>query len=130
MINQPTPQVSEADVTRVARRDFGDAMLPEVLSILSRYGAEQGPERPRVRLGILKLAAGDFSRLSEGVALACSDYRDVIMGAEMPNYLYHVKDEIRVQKVIDEDWKNYCAWLGKEGPIHPPQTTQASSPRV
>jgi hypothetical protein len=74
MPHQPTPKITDDDVTRIARRDFGEERLPEVLSLLSRYGPEQGPERPRVRVGVLKLAARDFQQLPACLEKARMDY--------------------------------------------------------
>lgn len=48
------------------------------------------------------------------------------MEAEMPNYLYHVKDDGRVQAVIDQDWKSYCEWLEEKEPNQPPEPTAPS----
>jgi hypothetical protein len=114
MVHQPVPKVTDDDVVRIARRDFGEARVDEVLSLLSRYGTEQGPERLRVRVGILKLAAGDIRQLPACLEKARMDYRDVIMDAEMPNYVYREKDSARVQAVIDFDWRAYCEWFEKK----------------
>jgi hypothetical protein len=114
MPDQPIPNLNDEDVVRIARRDFGDERLPEVLALLSRYGPEQGRERPRVRLGVLRLAAGDVAKLPACLERARMDYRDVIMNAEMPNYPFGEKDEALAQATVNRDWKSYCEWLDRK----------------
>ena len=126
MPTQPIPKVSDADVERIARRDFGANLADRVISELSRYGPTNGPERPRVRVDILRLAGGDIERLSGGVALAIQDYRDVIVGAEMPNYPYRMKDDILAQQIIDRDWRGYRAWFESTAPNQSSEPTPSA----
>jgi hypothetical protein len=126
MPTQPIPKVTDADVDRIAHRDFGVEHAQIVLSALSKYGPENGPECPRVRVGILRLALGDLTRISECVALALQDYRDVIMDAEMPNYPWRSNDESRSQQIINRDWKAYCTWFEAKTPNQSTDPTLAS----
>jgi hypothetical protein len=45
MCKQPIPQVTDKDVKRIALRDFGEAQLSQVLSILDEFG-KQGWNNP------------------------------------------------------------------------------------
>ena len=69
---------------------FPAERLREVLAILSDYGVEEhepepGPERERVRRAIVSLSGGDLDRLRHFVAVAKTDYRDVLFWAETPD---------------------------------------------
>ena len=111
---QPVPQVTDDDVRRVAIRDFGQEKLSLVQSILGEYGTETWHrEVARVRLAILKLAEGNLERLLNEILVAIQDYRDVIAPAEYPTYRRIEKDNAKLQKVYEDDWKQYNAWLNK-----------------
>jgi hypothetical protein len=59
----------------------GEAQAAE--AELLRYGVETHErEAGRVRRGILKLSAGDLTKLQDLVALAKRDYRDLLVSAE------------------------------------------------
>ena len=119
-MNQPIPKVTDADVERIAVRDFGNAQLSQVMEILQEYGKQEWnrPGGPRVRLAILKLANGDLEQLSMHTKIAIQDGRDVLSLAEYPRWTAEVGfDEVsrKVERaVIDEDWKQYREWLEKE----------------
>jgi len=119
-MNQPVPDVSEDDVRRIAARYFGEAKLPQVLSVLDEFGKQEWnePANPRVRLAILKLADGDLEALSKHTAVAIQDFRDVLAWAEYPKWSKEIgfdKVPRRVeQKAIKADWQQYCEWLGRE----------------
>jgi hypothetical protein len=49
MCKQPIPQVTDKDVKRIALRDFGEAQLFQVLSILGKFG-KQAWNKPNKRL--------------------------------------------------------------------------------
>src|SRR6185295_13742917 len=87
MAEQPIPDVSDEDVKRIAVREFGDAQVALVLSILEEFGKQawNRPD-PRVKLAILKLAQGDLDRLLDETQTAIQDYRDVLSKAEYPRY--------------------------------------------
>ena len=77
--------ISRADVEHLARAQFPTLELAVVLSILDEYGTESHErERGRVQLAILKLSAGDESKLLHYVAAAKQDYRDILMWSEEP----------------------------------------------
>lgn len=85
--------------------------------MLDEYGTEDWHrERDRVRLAVLKLAAGDMERLRYQVEGAKMDYRDVLGPAEYPGYgkrWFHIEKlspEER-QRIIEADWKQYQDWL-------------------
>jgi hypothetical protein len=117
MSMQPTPTVTGADVERVVRRDFPADRAEQVLAMLDEYGKEDWQREPhRVRLAVLKLAAGDIERLRYEIEGAKRDYRDVLGPAEYPGYsrvMFRIaklaQDE--QQRIIDADWKQYQDWL-------------------
>ena len=87
MSTQPTPDVTGADVERVVRRDFPADRVATVLAMLEEYGVEKWQrESHRVRLAVLKLAAGSLKRLRQELECAKHDYREVLGPAEYPGY--------------------------------------------
>jgi len=117
-MSQPVPKVSEADVERIVRRDFPEPEVPAVLAALAAYGTKAWHnEVPRVRLAILKLAAGRGDALARAVALADVDYRDVLAAAEYPAYFRTISpvepDTVKRKLAIDADWQEYRAWFEK-----------------
>ena len=117
MPSQPTPNVSSADVERVVRRDFPADRVAEVLALLGEYGTESWHSEPdRVRLAALKLASGSIEMLRQEIEVAKCDYRDVVVGAEYPDYLKRVPRSGALppeqeQRIIDTDWRQYQDWL-------------------
>ena len=119
MARQPAPDVCSSDVERVVRRDFAAGQVLKVLAMLSEYGKEKWQREPdRVRLAVLKLAAGDIEQLGQHIEIAKRDYRDVLAAAEYPGYS---KDMLRIpdlpqeeqQRIIDADWGQYQEWLAR-----------------
>ena len=117
MTTQPHPDVTATDVERVVRRDFPADRTAEVLAMLDEYGTEKWQrEADRVRLAVLKLAAGDMQRLRYELEGAKRDYRDVLGPAEYPGYtrrMFRIDKlpEAEQQRIIDADWKQYEEWL-------------------
>ena len=119
MGRQPTPSVTAADVERVVRREFPPEQVAQVLTILAEYGGEEWHrEQDRVRLAVLKLAAGSMERLRYQIEGAKGDYRDVLGPAEYPGYRKRRPASGAVapeeeQRIIDADWKQYQDWLNR-----------------
>lgn len=115
-MNQPIPQISRADVARIAHRDF-PAEAIDVLKELDEYGSEEYHHgKERVQLAVLKLAAGSREMLRQELENAKCDYRDVLSPAEYPGYTrkwFHVQSlpETEQQRLIEADWKQYNDWL-------------------
>ncbi|MES2463932.1 MAG: hypothetical protein V4671_25460 [Armatimonadota bacterium] len=116
-MNQPTPDVSQADVDRIMRRDFPSEAIQQVLAVLAEYGKEDyHREIVRVQLAVLKLADGSIENLHQEIQGAKCDYRDILSYSEYPNY---TKRAFSIDKlsyaerkaVIDADWKQYNDWL-------------------
>ena len=113
MINQPHPDVSDADVARVIRRDYSQAQHEAVSRTLDLISD------PRVKLGVLKLAGGRPEMIADLVQGAIEDYRDIIASAEYPKCmdegfdLFRRPDDVQKQ-VIDQDWEQYKRWLDAE----------------
>jgi hypothetical protein len=118
MPDQPIPDVTDEDVRRIALRDFGEAELAIVWSLLEEYGRQVwNRPSPRVRAAILKLANGDLERLREALDIAIRDYRDVLAAAEYPRYNREVfgnVDEATLQNVTDQDWNQYSEWFSAD----------------
>jgi len=114
MQSQPTPDVSAADVERIAQRDFPPEQVAAVLAALSEYG-DRGADR--VRLAILKLANRDLQKLRYWLEAAKCDYRDVLGPAEYPRYWKKwnpkraASEEEWRKMMIDSDWAQYERWL-------------------
>ena len=119
-MDQPVPDVSEEDVIRVVRRDFGPDQIDLAVTILSDYGTEDWQRGcHRVRLAVLKLADGKLDALRRQIEVAKCDYRDVLAHAEYPDYMKKVPPSERIaeqerQKIIRSDWNQYQSWLNKE----------------
>lgn len=117
---QPVPNVSATDVERIVRRDYRPQEVASVLDDLTEYGKEAWHREPlRVRLAILRLAAGDREALRSHLEVAKRDYRDVLAGAEYPNYLRRVPAsedlaDQEKQKAINQDWRQYQNWFEKK----------------
>jgi hypothetical protein len=112
IMKQPVPQVSSSDLDRVVERDFPIEARAEISTLLDAYGDR---EAVRVKLAILKLAAGDVSKVRHYVGRAVQDYRDVLAWAEYPGYMDNgwsrgLPAEKR-DAVIASDWEQYDAWL-------------------
>jgi len=76
---------SREDVEAAARSAFPASDAQTILSILDEYGVQDWErERERVQLAILKLSAGEESRLRYFTGVAKQDYRDVLMWADNP----------------------------------------------
>lgn len=117
MSSQPVPNVSDADVARIVRRDFPPTAVDDAMSVVEAYGREAWEREPaRVRLAALKLANGDVSELRRHITVAKTDYRDVLAAAEypaavrqwLPTNKQPPNDE---QKTFDADWEQYRRWF-------------------
>ena len=87
-----------AAVEAEIRDRFPVADVPRVIAALEAavipLGSRAAPsERPRIHLAIIKLAAGDTTRLREALAVAERDWRDVLVAAGLANANW--RDELR-----------------------------------
>ena len=114
------PQVGREDVLRILQRDFDAKEHEAIMTRLDEYGIQNWHREPhRVHLAVLKLSAGDSSRISAFVKRACGDFRDVIAPAEYPQFFEagfvgvseKTSDDIRELK--ESDWQQYEAWLNR-----------------
>jgi len=115
-LSQPHSWGTDADVERVARRDFPEEHA-SVLAILAEYGGQDWHrEQTRVRLAVLKLADRSLEKLRYWIEQAKSDYRDVLGPAEYPTYgkkwfrIARMADEDHNQ-IVESDWAQYEKWL-------------------
>ena len=113
-MDQPVPRVSPSDLDRVIRRDYPVEVHADVAALPDTYGDS---EAVRVKLAILKLAAGDVGKVRDYVAAASRDYRDVVAWAEYPKFMdVGWSDDLPAQKrdaIIASDWEQYDVWLKK-----------------
>jgi hypothetical protein len=115
------PQVSRQDVERVVRRDYPSELRGRVLVLLDEY---QGPEPDRVKLAVLKCAAGGVDVLPSCLNYTRADHRDVIAPAEFPEFgafmTHAMKDAtLRLspeerEEISKRDWDQYQRWLYAE----------------
>ena len=116
-MTQPAPSVTHADVVRVLRREFADADVSAAETIVMEYGRESHEREPaRVRLAVLKLAAGNLAALRRHIGDAKVDFRDVLSAAEYPRAtrIWSRMDGLSPderQATYDADWKQYAEWL-------------------
>src|SRR6476646_2585398 len=76
---------SPDEVLAVIKKTFPEDVHARVLELVDTYGVESYEwERERVQLAILKLSEGNEEKLREFVAVAKSDYRDVLFWSENP----------------------------------------------
>ncbi|WP_171189959.1 hypothetical protein [Alienimonas chondri] len=103
-----------ADVDRVLARDYA-ADRSAVEAALAAAGL--GPDKARVTLAALKVAAGDAERLAE---IAGWDPRDLMMNAE---YVAWSRQRLpkgtpfcqeRFDRISREDFAAYRRWLGRD----------------
>ncbi len=118
-MDQPVPQVSEADVARIVARDFPPDQVAGVQGMLPESGTKDWHrEVPRVRLAILKLADGDLRKLRATLKTADQDYRDVLSYAEYPGYFVTISpsepDAAKRARAAIPDWEQYSAWLNRK----------------
>lgn len=118
-MNQPTPEVIDADVDRIVRRDFPPEEVAAVHAALAEYGKQKWHnEVPRVRVAILKLANGHLDKLPRIIRTAAEDYRDVLSMAEYPAYFTGVSpaepDEAKQAPAISADWTQYRRWFERK----------------
>ena len=110
---QPVPDVTQADVERVVRRDFSAEQVEEVLGLLNK---SESSKKPRVLLACLKNSRGDLESLHSELHSAQMDWRDVILTAEYPLAASKVLPlfklpEAQRQEIYDKDWNQYQDWL-------------------
>lgn len=115
------PQVGREDVLRILQRDFDAKEHEAIMTRLDEYGIQNWHREPhRVHLAVLKLSAGDSSRISAFVKRACGDFRDVIAPAEYPQFFEAVivgvgqKTSDAIRELKERDWQQYEAWLNRE----------------
>ncbi len=113
MKNQPVFQPDVSDIDRIIKRDYPQSQFFSIKSIINRYGINE-KECTRVQMDSLKLANGNVDKLVQVIEMAITDYRDVIMSAEYPNYTKSSKGDIINSRAIREDWEQLMAWYNRQ----------------
>ena len=114
------PQINEDTIKQLIIRDYPAEVTGRVFSMLAEYGTKPHHiERNRVRAAALKLANGDLLELHRQLAVANSDFRDIIGAAEYPSQMKHgfvgmerLAPE-KLQELRESDWRDYSDWLAR-----------------
>jgi hypothetical protein len=70
------------------KRYFSEDQLKEVLDILSEYGTEEWHrEGERVKRDAVIISRGSIDKLKSTIMLAKDDYRDVLIGEEIDQWV-------------------------------------------
>ena len=70
------------------RRYFQEEQISQVLEILSEYGTESWQREPeRVRRDAIIISRGSVDTLRSTIQLAMRDYRDVLIGEQIDNWV-------------------------------------------
>ena len=110
-MEQPVAKYEAADLARVVERDYAPHERPQVMQMLSRYGAEPWQvEVLRVQMACLKCANGNRAALARHLDTACIDYRDVLVAAEFPRYA-GARGAAALRAAIEADWQELQQWL-------------------
>ena len=98
---------------------FPDASIhDQVTGILGRYGREDFHlEADRVHLGILRLSGSDLTAIERWAAVACSDFRELLVEAEY-RHTFHKgrlkeKDPAKYAKLERKEQDEYRQWLAR-----------------
>jgi hypothetical protein len=92
------------------------AMRDQVTGILGRYGREDFHlEVDRVHLGILRLSGSDLTKIERWTAVACSDFRELLVEAEYSHTFnkgrLKEKDPAKYAKLERKEQDEYRQWL-------------------
>ena len=102
---------------QVLVRLFPDAAIRgQVIGILGRYGREDFHlEVDRVHLGILRLSGSDLTKIEGWTAVACRDFRDLLVEAEYRHTFnkdrLKEKDPEKYAKLERKEQGQYEQWL-------------------
>jgi hypothetical protein len=112
-MDQFIPQVSEADVHRIVKRDYSPNQHAMILDMIENT---EKKESARIVLACLKTANGDIEKLKSQLADSGGYWREIISKAEYPNYskkLFQMDrlSEAEQQAIIDVDKSQYLNWL-------------------
>jgi hypothetical protein len=102
----------EARISDLFAEPDAAARAHEIVARYDEDGSSEGTDR--VRIAALYLSKGDLEKLEDVIALANTDYRDVIAAAEYRAYLElptEASAEDR-QFAIEADWNRYGSWVG------------------
>ena len=91
------------------------AMREQVTAILGRYGREDDLEVDRVHLGILRLSGSDLKKIAGWTAVACRDWRDLLVEAEYSRSFgrdrLKEKDPAKYARLERKEQDEYRQWL-------------------
>jgi len=115
-MEQFVPQVSDADVERVLKRDVVVDAQQEIQDIIKRLEVRY---KTRVVLACLKNSAGNIEKLKRDLAEAPGYYREHIGEAEYPNYMKKVfgidkLSDAEKSAIFETDKTQYLAWLNRK----------------
>ena len=110
---QYTPEVTEADIERIVRRDYPPEFHDE---IHEKIRAVDMVEKTRVVVACLKAGKGDMNTLRGNLANASGWWREIISEAEYPFYskVWFHDDRLSPEekdRIMEKDKAQYLAWL-------------------
>ena len=104
-------------LAQVLLKLFPDAaMRHQATGILGRYGREDFHlEVDRIHLGILRLSGNDLTRIEGWTAVACRDFRDLLVEAEYRHSFgkdrLQEEDPAKYAKLERKEQDEYRQWL-------------------
>jgi len=112
---QSTPDVTEADIDRIMRRDYAADLHATIQEMIRKIDVR---EKPRIVLACLKNGGGDMNKLKGELANAEGWWREILGEAEYPNY---TKKMFRIDKlpaeerarIIEKDANQYLEWFNR-----------------
>ncbi|HET9251450.1 MAG TPA: hypothetical protein VFP58_04975 [Candidatus Eisenbacteria bacterium] len=107
------PDVTEADIERIVRRDYPPALHGEIHEAIR---AVEVREKTRVVMACLKVSAGNFESLKGNLHNASGWWREIISDAEYPHYtkkMFYIErlSEEEQERIIEKDKAQYLDWL-------------------
>ena len=111
---EPVAHISQKQIVRIVRKDFGNRQHTRILRTLSKYKSETDRDNYRVWAAILKLSGSRIQKLESNVKKARFDFRDIITAAEYPEYSQCALSRISYftrKRIFLRDWTQYRKWL-------------------
>jgi hypothetical protein len=89
------PTWARDEVVAMVDRQFAPEQREQVLAALDAYAGDTPAGRARVQLAVLALANGDAGKVREYIALARSDFRDVLYASGADRGLSVIAPQVR-----------------------------------
>jgi hypothetical protein len=112
---QPAAKVTDKNLDRIIRRDFGSNAL-EVKQRLQGVTSNTHNGKNRISAAILKLSNKDLNSIEHYIGISNHDFRDIISLAEYPRSSKFSLDATQgenLKRIYLDDWTEYSEWLNK-----------------